>query len=224
MTIQFGDLDDVDLILDIEQSFGISIPQQEASECQTFGDLFDCVAGHVHNDARGACLSARTFRRLRDALEPVPASGARLRPTTRISDLAPGMRWRRWRRSLEKKSGLAISHLPTEAYSLAMGGWWMALFVCAAFEYVVAPSFSFLRAFVALPIVAAVLPLVFRRPHRELTIGDLVRIAAPHNAGKLTAPGRPIRTADLWTSLEAMTRFHGACEGPIDRRTRFEHR
>ena len=44
MTIRFADLDDVELIQEIEESFAIELSEQETIDCRTFGDLFDCVA------------------------------------------------------------------------------------------------------------------------------------------------------------------------------------
>ena len=42
-----GDLDDVELIMDMESAFGIRIQDDEAERVRTVGDLFDLIVGKL---------------------------------------------------------------------------------------------------------------------------------------------------------------------------------
>ena len=57
-----GDGDDVDIVLDIEKTFGIQITEAEAEKIRTVGELYDLVCSKVDLEANGICLSGRAFR------------------------------------------------------------------------------------------------------------------------------------------------------------------
>jgi hypothetical protein len=231
MTIRFGDLDGVEMILEIERSFAIELPEHEMADCHTFGDLFDCVAKRVAHGRDGICLSAQAFRRLRSAL-----GDARLRPSARIAELAPGRSWRRWREELQAKSGLDLPVFETTpiwpvAYLIFVASLAMMTALPVAAHWlqmghatpIAAPGRDVAVIFFVCAIAAVTLAFPLQRVNAEMTVADLVRAAAPANVGRLVHPGQAIRTADVATCLEALARAHGHCSGPIDRRTRFQH-
>jgi len=103
-------LDFVELILEVEEEFGIDIEDEEAEECSTVGALHRLVlsklkAGKGRNGPPTACA----FWRLRQGLMEVAGVGRRrVRPETRLEELIP-RRGRRaaWER-LEARTGLRL--------------------------------------------------------------------------------------------------------------------
>jgi acyl carrier protein len=62
-------LDTVEMIMAVEDAFGIAIPDEQAQYIETAGDLYQLVLtllGHRRNE--GVCASAHAFYRIRGAL------------------------------------------------------------------------------------------------------------------------------------------------------------
>ncbi len=62
------DLDSVELILDAEASFGISLADDEMAGIVTVGQFYDAIMRELPGPEKRFCLSAVTFHRLRQAL------------------------------------------------------------------------------------------------------------------------------------------------------------
>ena len=89
-------LDLVELVMEVEDEFAITIPDADAEKIQTVGDLYQYVlqrTGHPAADAPppAVCGSARSFYRLRAAFGALGADRALVRPTPR----GPPGRWPR---------------------------------------------------------------------------------------------------------------------------------
>jgi hypothetical protein len=86
-------LDFTEIIMDMEDEFGISIADRDASRMETVGELFDyVVAALAYHPARQStsCVSARCFYEVRRwLLADRSVRPSRVRPTTRLDDLAP---------------------------------------------------------------------------------------------------------------------------------------
>jgi acyl carrier protein len=61
-------LDGVELVMGIEERFGISINDAEAEACQTPADLIEVVIGKLQISDEPTCVSQRAFYRLRSGL------------------------------------------------------------------------------------------------------------------------------------------------------------
>lgn len=48
--IGFDSLDSVEMVMDLEEEFGIDIPDEDADAFKTFGDVVDCVEQKVAED------------------------------------------------------------------------------------------------------------------------------------------------------------------------------
>jgi acyl carrier protein len=102
-------LDSVELVLKVEDVFGLSIPDQDAAGLDTVGKLYDYVLTHRFQGKREACLSTVTFCKLRSGMMSalqIPRTSVRV--STELSTLIPDRRRRMWR-SLQEATGL---HLP----------------------------------------------------------------------------------------------------------------
>src|SRR4051812_19332950 len=98
-----GDLDDVELIQDVEEAFGLRFSDNELAGCSTVGDLFEVVEARLPQSSGGSCATAMCFYRLRRALQPLV--GGELRPNTNLAALS-GVSVRALHRIIEQECGL----------------------------------------------------------------------------------------------------------------------
>ena len=68
------ELDSVELVLEVEDAFGFSIPDEDAAGLTTVGKLYDYVLAHRFRGKQDACLSSMTFYKLRRGLMSGPSS------------------------------------------------------------------------------------------------------------------------------------------------------
>lgn len=91
-------LDTVELVMTIEESFDIQIPDVHAEKMRTVGDVYDYIlaAKQANQTQRGACLTAATFYKIRRELCPLlDVAPNSLRPRTDITTVIPASQ-RRW--------------------------------------------------------------------------------------------------------------------------------
>jgi acyl carrier protein len=96
-------LDLVELVMAIEEQFGISIPDQDAEKILTVGQCHDYIVSQLaeHSSPAGAgCLSSTVFYRLRRGLmQECSVARTAIRPTESLTDLVPLQNRRRtWQR------------------------------------------------------------------------------------------------------------------------------
>lgn len=92
-------LESIELVMDCEDTFGISIPDDEASKMLTMGDLFALIRRLLGQRLlRGKCTSASAFWRLRKGLMKLGIERRRIRPSSIVDELVPiSGRRRSWR-------------------------------------------------------------------------------------------------------------------------------
>lgn len=83
-------LDSVALLVTVEKTFNIEIPDQEAQEIATVGDFYDVVWKHLKGRENHKCQSAWLFYKLRKFLqERYDLQRNDLKPNTRLEDVFP---------------------------------------------------------------------------------------------------------------------------------------
>ena len=196
-----GDLDDVELIQDIEEAFGLRFSDNELAGCWTAGDLFEVVEARLPQGSGGSCATAMCFYRLRRALQPLV--GSQLRPHTAV-DALEGVSVRRLHRINEQQCGLrpplpylslwgcialalAVA-LPLGTLALGLA-WWVA----------VASAVPGLMLYRAAPI---------RLPNDLRTFGDLVRVVSSRSIGTLAQQGARINTSEAWAAFTDILADH----------------
>ena len=80
-------LDTVELIVSIEKTFGISIPNEECEMLATVEQIVDCVYEKVKIQPNQKCLSQIVFYRIRKALIQFGNNKKDITPNTKMSDL-----------------------------------------------------------------------------------------------------------------------------------------
>lgn len=106
-------LDLVELVMNVEERFGIEISDREAQVCTTPRKLADLIVQKVHCSSRSVCLSQRAFHLLRRAsLNVLGLPRPQFRLDTRLEDVVPSEGRRRvWLRLGEQTGALHWPHL-----------------------------------------------------------------------------------------------------------------
>ena len=83
-------MDSVELVLAIEEDFGVLIPDEEAEQMLTVGDVYDWLKVKLSSADAVDCLTQQVFYKLRRALvQNYSLDKAAIRPDTRLTDLLP---------------------------------------------------------------------------------------------------------------------------------------
>lgn len=234
-----GDGDDLDVIHDVEQTFGIKLTDAEAERTRTVGQLYDLIELKRPNAGSRtlACLSQIAFYQLRRALKGMGIEDE-IMPQTPISVLeriGPRSICPKWRR-LAQSSGLDLPRLETpfrmlEERPRIFG--WLTSFVLATLACIWAALGTVLDNPLVLPLGVVAIPalciglhcvwwLIFRTvPRRILTIGELAREAAGCSFAKLTAENKECASSDRWFALTAILRSITGQKIIITRETTF---
>jgi len=83
-------LDSVELVMAIEEEFGIEIPNEDAEQITTVGQMYDFLRKTLHSTPPAHCMTQRMFYRVRRAIIEnygVPKQSITL--DTKLKDLVP---------------------------------------------------------------------------------------------------------------------------------------
>ncbi|AFD07876.1 acyl carrier protein [Solitalea canadensis] len=83
-------LDSVEILVEVENAFDISIPDREAEIVYTVGDLHDLVWKYVENKINESCLSRSLFYRLRSSfVETFKINQEHFHPNVQLNKIIP---------------------------------------------------------------------------------------------------------------------------------------
>lgn len=81
-------LDSVEIVMEVEEHFGVTIRNEEAGGIRTVGDMVDLLEARIRRRETAECLSLPWFLKLRRLTrEAAQRPDLRIRPTTRISEV-----------------------------------------------------------------------------------------------------------------------------------------
>jgi hypothetical protein len=203
-----GDLDQVELILDLEEIFAIKFADAELEACATAGDLNDIVWRHLSERADAGnlrCISAMAFHALRRSLLSAGA-GRKIRPSDRLDGFA--ITPKDLSATIRQQTGLKISFAPGRlgraggwlllagAISLLLGIRWPSLFIIAGAFFVAGSA-------------------LFKRDHGSYdgceTVTDAAAKISAANFGRLVDRGGRFESASVWQALRKALSWHGNC-------------
>ena len=104
-------LDSVELLMTIEDKFGIQIPDREAENIATVEHMVDAVYEKIKVSADNKCLSQIIFYRIRKVFEEFGNSRVDITPDTKMSHLLSSTNLQSDWESLREKLGLKIPDL-----------------------------------------------------------------------------------------------------------------
>lgn len=210
-----GDSDDVDLLVGVEATFGITISDGEASRLRTVGDLFELV--HIKAGSGSTCLAGRAFLRLRDDA----SGGPRIRPSTPVAALAGSMRGPEWCRAAGARTGLDldVAEWPPAIRLAATVLGALPFAIPLVWALAGPPALWLLGSWLLLALLVRAAPS--RLPADIASVGDVVRRSMGRNYAALAARAGPGNRADLWLALCGTLRDATGHAGRIDRDTTF---
>ena len=231
-------LDGVELIMAIEERFGIEIPDDTASEMLTAGDLHLYILGRMHEKrskiaadyaagkTKNTCLSSRLFYLIRRTLQwTVGIERFQVQRHSSLDELIPRHgRLLHWE-NLRKGAGLRLPNLKRPIWLV-----W-SLFACIClipaifalcFGLTDPPAYAFLvipvMIAVALIARAATTPFALCFPDGCLTIEDLVQRASKH----ISVEWMLKQTEDIWPVLkEIIIEQLGVTPEEVTKKARF---
>jgi acyl carrier protein len=202
-------LDVVELVMDVEETFQIQVPDVDAAQIHTVGDLYHFILLRLPGEGRGPrrCATAVAFYRLRRALvADLGVDRRSVRPGSDLDDLLP----RRSRRSTwAKLADDTHWRLP----QLQRPSWLVRamVLVLVAFQVGLAVKTRAgvdtlaLRWLLTTPLLVflgyqATRPFAVRLPACCMTVGDTIRTVVHRNYGAI-GPEVGYRPEDVWTTL-----------------------
>ncbi|HZV00747.1 MAG TPA: acyl carrier protein [Planctomycetota bacterium] len=202
-------LDSVDLLLEVERAFGVTLDERACANVVTVGDLCELVLASVPPAKHERCLTALAFWRLRRAL--VAAFGSKrsaVRPDSNLRMLvwpperrAPLHAREAWSR-LERMLGLALPPLE-RSRRLFWACIAVVVLLGAGLSVSLGPSERWLAAGVtvgaACLLGVATRPWKIHAPADVETVGDLARALVLREAGRLAVPAGGFTRAQIET-------------------------
>lgn len=197
----------VELVMSLEESFGIELTRDELVGVRTVGDLHECLLRRLEGRLGPDHPLPAVLERLRGPLARtagVPAE--HITAATPLAELFPrGVRpgaWRRMQRQLRLRLPAPVGLTPRARLSAAMFIGFLALAGWSYFGWFGVRDYALLAA---LGILVAWLALMFapsgaHLPVRMLpaTVGALAEGVLATNAAKLLAGGAPIGREAVW--------------------------
>ena len=174
-------LDAVELVMDVEDRFGITIRDTEANGIRTVGDLVALIRTRIISAKSLACPTLPAFLTLRRAVrEIVNDNTFRMRPRDRVDSLLPPHLCRELWRRLAHMLGTQPSSLrrpPTLRKVLAASsiGLLLSAIAVAAIDWQILPLTLFVAAVLIFLLYFATSPCCTVPPSGWVTMGDLTR-------------------------------------------------
>ena len=205
-------LDGVELLLHVEESFGIVITDEEAGSMHKVQDLYRCVIARLERLPGRAGLSSHVFYRLRRALmERLGVARRAVRPDTPMESLLPAKdrrkAWRELTGALAPKSPALVA--PAFFY-LANGLLFAGMAVAGGVKAYAHDSalifFGYLLAggFFCMFANWLATPWATRIPWDCDTAGDLVKILLRDNYGSLAEERQKWSELEVWAAVKAI--------------------
>jgi hypothetical protein len=201
-------LDLVELVMEIEEAFGMSIPDRDAAGLETVGQVYDYILEHRFQGKQEACMSNITFYKIRRALTSVlhiPRNDVRV--ATALENLIPDRRRRSWF-DLEKSIHLRLPKLKRPFWviliaTLVTFGLGIAAFfllfmklganaVCVAFITTLAAGFV---------LIYTTEPLAVLFSSDCATVGQFTKATLALNYGAISDEYQRYRASEVWDSL-----------------------
>lgn len=203
-----------ELVREIEEAFGISIPDDQAGNIVTVGDLYTAIVNAAVSKKRNSniCLSARTFYELRRCLQLNGArsnTAIRIAPSTLLTNVLPSRQRRKTWVLIEDDLNLRFPRLRRPFFIVLIGWHLSAAIALSGFAYIkgsLALGTSAMVAFLAFLLTMSlflVLTVPFATlPGRSfLTLRGLTEQLLARNWAKLADRHNAFSTRDIWTIL-----------------------
>ncbi len=202
-------LDSVELILEAEESFGISLADDEMVKIVTVGQFYDAIMRELPRPEKKFCLSAVAFHRLHQPLLTVTGRNrGEVRPSTRLDTLIPSRQRKAAWKKIQRLSGLRLPplHLPTWAISVILACVVLVV-VVGVFSLEWPLSYvSIVPGFVAFFLACWIVDAFFGTglPSHFQTVGGLTKAVLAKNFAKLSGEIANYDRNEVWESVRIL--------------------
>jgi acyl carrier protein len=189
-------LDTVELVMVVEETFDVSIPDEEAEKLRTVGDLYYWIAERIGAPGSSICPSSAAFYRLRRVLMRVWKIDRRvIRPATATSELVPLDGRRRAWAALEQELSWRLPNLRRPlwlsmvCWSILAGLWPITFLACfvnglpASLFTSLVISECIVWVLLLWPVAELTRPLAVHLPPSCVTVRGLVDASVRSNYG-----------------------------------------
>lgn len=194
-------LDAIELVMSVEERFGIEIADEDASRIRTPRQLMDFVCHRVSVADEGKCLSQRSFYRVRRRLMAATGLARKdIGPGTPLQAIIPKSQSRTLWAELARSLGVQPR--------LRRAAWLSGAIVIASALVLAVPYWLAIQYHVAMTAAFAVLAVLLTRPaavHLRGSVGDVAREAIPD----LIRADRLERRATTWSRTEVAETVRG---------------
>lgn len=187
-------MDGVEILVEVEDAFGIELDDREVTKIVTVGDLCELVLSIVPRATQERCLTALAFWRLRAALGSMGVERARVRSDTPLEEVVwcSGQSAADRRMAWARLAATLRLDLPPLARSRTLIAVSATTCLCA-FSAVLLASRSTWQAAAGAIALALLLGITTRsrrgyRPASLATVGDLARALVLRQSAKIAAP------------------------------------
>lgn len=204
-------LDGVELVMEVEETFGFSIPDEDAEVLDTVGKLYDYILAHRLQGREQGCLSSVAFYKVRRALMSVCGIARRdVQLSLDLSTVIPRRRRRVWS-DLQTTLELRLPELkrPVWAKAFAVAA---ACGLTAATAVLLAGRWgiggAIFSVFVIMPIGIAfewiTRPLAVELRPEFSTVGCLAKAILQKNYGVISDEYNRVNADEVWNTLRTM--------------------
>jgi len=204
-------LDAVELIMGVEETFHISLADDELEKTQTAGALRDLIIQKVKTSNASTCLSMAAFNIIRRALiSSCGVSRRAVRPESKLFEMLGTTQFRQVWSTLANTTGLRLKPLSLSKKLNAVAGLLISLVLLATIAgaflarleapYIIAVT-------VLLPMLFAVILFVLLYPFADAlpkgfaTVSDLANDAAARNYTELSKRVGAVNEREVWSIL-----------------------
>ena len=205
-------LDTVELVMDVEESFGIEIPDDDAQRIITVGDLYEFVKSQTDLAPAGTCLTAATFYEIRRGFTEAGIT-ERFGPSTHLSEIAPWSDRRSFWFNLAQNTQLQLPALTRPSWIVLLN----ILITCTASALIAlaiserdASGNTFMICCIACLCLIGSLTALATRPLAKLfskecsTFRSLSERVLALNAAKLKGKHGAMGSNDIWVILREL--------------------
>lgn len=204
-------LDTVELIMDIEEAFDITIPDDRASRMLTVGDVYDFILEQTAGvpTKTDTCLTAATFYELRRHIRSIGLSTAEFRPKSKLNQAIPFVGRRAYWRELGSRMQLRFPSLCRPSWLSLLNVLIVVTLSFASLLFLaLGNTVTGLAVTAGLCVLSAVVlsvltrPLAIYPPSTCTTIGDLITNIVATNYTILSVRYSTRSPSDIWNALQ----------------------
>lgn len=221
-------LDSLELVLEVEETFDIKIPDEAAEQAVTVGDLYGIVIALAKQNGSQRCVSASVFRLIRQNVERL-GMATRIRPSTKLCEVFPVDFRRDLWRVLSHETGFKFPPLVlpmwiTSSASVLAVLLSLALALClAAFSTVLAVVAFFVSAYVVYSVIMELAsPYAVEFQSNWRSFRGLTQEVMWRNGEKIGDMYGPLSPQDTWMIVQNLVSVQlGVAKEKVTKQARF---